>query len=256
MIMKNVMKSKLLRQLLCSFALLTFLSACSATIPPTQTPAKRSANEFAPKDVTYVIDVYDPIEGFNRGVYKFNYYFDKYVFLPVVSVYEFLLPKFFQDRVSSFVDNVYEFNNLTNSLFQLEFKKAGITVSRFAVNTSFGVLGLFDTATEMGLQRQNEDFGQTLGHYGVGHGPFIVLPVIGPSNLRDTTGLVADTVAFSTLGPPAWVDDDDATLAFNVVTGVDKRHREKFRYYENGTPFEYDMVRLLYTKKRELDIGR
>jgi phospholipid-binding lipoprotein MlaA len=254
--MKDVMKSKIVRRLLFALTLSIFLTGCATTLPPTEVPAQRSVDEYVHKDVVYTIDVYDPIEGFNRGVYKFNYYFDKFIFLPVVSVYEFILPKFFQDRVSSAVDNIFEFNNLTNSLLQLEFKKAGVTVSRFAVNSTFGVLGMFDTASEMGLQRQNEDFGQTLGYYGVGHGPFIVLPVIGPSNLRDTTGLVVDAAAFSTLGPPAWVDDDDATLAFNIVSAVDKRHREKFRYYENGTPFEYDLVRLLYTKKRELDIDR
>jgi phospholipid-binding lipoprotein MlaA len=250
------MKNRIIRRLLIAFALSIFLTGCASTLPPAQTPAQRPVDEFVKEDVVYTIDVYDPIEGFNRGVYKFNFYFDKYIFLPVVSVYEFILPKFFQDRVSRFVDNVFEFNNLTNSLLQLEFKKAGITVSRFAVNTTFGVLGMFEMAEDMGLQRQNEDFGQTLGHYGVGHGPFLMLPVLGPSNLRDTTGLVADAAAFSYLGPPAWVDDDDITMAFNIVTAVDKRHREKFRYYETGTPFEYDLVRMLYTKKRELDIAR
>ena len=254
--MKNVINSSIFRKLLFALTLSILLTGCASTLPPAETPAKRPVDEYVHKDVVYTIDVYDPIEGFNRGVYKFNYYFDKYIFLPVVSVYEFILPKFFQDRVSSAVDNIFEFNNLTNSLLQLEFKKAGITVSRFVINTTFGVLGMFDTAAEAGLQRQNEDFGQTLGHYGVGHGPYLVLPVLGPSNLRDTTGLVADAAAFSYLGPPAWIDDDDVTLAFNIVTAVDKRHREKFRYYETGTPFEYDLVRMLYTKKRELDIAR
>jgi phospholipid-binding lipoprotein MlaA len=254
--MTDFKKSTILRGLLVALTFSIFLTGCASTLPPVEEPAKRPVDEFVREDVVYTIDIYDPIEGFNRGVYKFNYYFDKYVFLPVVNVYQFFVPKFFQRRVSSFVDNVFEFNNLTNSLLQLEFKKAGITVSRFAVNTTFGVLGTFDTASEMGLQRQNEDFGQTLGHYGVGHGPFIMLPIVGPSNLRDTTGLVTDAVAFSLLGPPAWVDDDDLTLAFNITTAVDARSREQFRYFETGTPFEYDLVRMLYTKKRELDIAR
>ncbi len=166
------------------------------------------------------------------------------------------MPDYAEDRVSSFVDNVYEFNNFTNNLLQLKLKKTGITLSRFVINTTVGVAGLWDPATHWGLRRQPEDFGQTLGHYGVGHGPYIVLPVFGPSNLRDTTGLVTDAVAFSVAGPPAWVDDDTTTLVFTGVAAVDKRKRIPFRYYGSGSPFEYEQIRMLYTKKRELDIAK
>ena len=83
-----------------------------------------------------------------------------------------------------------------------------------------------------------------------------MLPLLGPSNLRDTTGLVADAITFNNLGPPAWVDDDTVTLVFTGVTAVDKRHRMPFRYYGTGTPFEYDMVRLLYTSQREIVIQK
>jgi phospholipid-binding lipoprotein MlaA len=234
-------------------AALLLLSGCAAEVPHQQ-PPMRTAAEYAPPDKQYAIDVYDPIEGFNRGVYRFNFYFDKYFFLPVVRTYEFILPVFVQDRISKFVDNVYEFNNFTNSLLQGKFKKTGITLSRFVVNSVAGIGGLFDPATSMGLARQNEDFGQTLGFYGVGDGPYLVLPILGPSNLRDTVGLAGDAAAFSYLGPPAWADSDEATYSFTGVAAVDKRHREKFRYYSTGTPFEYDMVRLLYAKKRQLDV--
>ena len=234
-----------------------FLSGCS-TVPkpgPDSEPAMRQQADLVPEGTILDVEVYDPIEGFNRGVFRFNYYFDKYLFLPLVSVYQFILPDYVEDRISSFVDNVYEFNNFTNSLLQLKFKKTGITLSRFVVNTTVGVAGLWDPATKWGMHRQPEDFGQTLGHYGVGHGPYIVLPVFGPSNLRDTTGLVTDTVAFSVAGPPAWVDDDDVTLAFTALTAVDRRKRIPFRYYGSGSPFEYEQIRMLYTKKRELDIA-
>ena len=254
--MNNSFYRTLLKKWLLALLALAILSGCAATVPSSDRPAMRSVSEFVKPDVEYVIDVYDPLEGFNRGVYKFNFYFDKYIFLPVVNVYEFLIPPFFQRRVSNFVDNVFEFNNLTNSLFQLQFKKAGITVSRFVVNTTFGVLGLFDTASEMGLQRQNEDFGQTLGYYGVGNGAYLVLPVLGPSNLRDTAGLATDGLLFSLVGPAAWIDDDAVTYTFSGVTAVDRRHREAFRYYSTGSPFEYDLIRLLYTQKRRVDNAR
>jgi len=82
------------------------------------------------------------------------------------------------------------------------------------------------------------------------------LPILGPSNLRDTTGVVTDAVAFSYAGPPAWVDDDDVTLAFNIVAAIDKRSRQSFRYYRSGSPFEYDLIRMLYTAKREIEIDK
>jgi phospholipid-binding lipoprotein MlaA len=234
-----------------------FLSGCS-TLPkpgPDTEPAIRQQADLVPEGTILDVEVYDPMEGFNRGAYRFNYYFDKFLFLPIVATYQFIMPDYFEDRVSSFVDNVYEFNNFTNNLLQLKFKKTGITLSRFVINTTVGVAGLWDPSTHWGLRRQPEDFGQTLGHYGVGHGPYIVLPVFGPSNLRDTTGLVTDAVAFAVAGPPAWVDDDTTTLVFTGVAAVDKRKRMPFRYYGSGSPFEYEQIRLLYTKKRELDIA-
>ncbi|MBW2518864.1 MAG: VacJ family lipoprotein [Deltaproteobacteria bacterium] len=246
------------------YAMLTVLlsvfmvSGCS-TLPKTEPETQPPMHEFTevvPQDKEFAVQVYDPLEGFNRGVYRFNYYFDKYLFLPVVRTYQFILPDYAENRVSNFIDNVYEFNNFTNNLLQLKFKQTGITLARFAINTTVGIAGLWDPATSWGLYRQTEDFGQTLGHYGVGHGPYLVLPVLGPSNLRDTTGLVGDTLAFNNLGPPYWVDDDDVTLAFTVVTAIDKRKRVPFRYYGSGSPFEYEQIRMLYTKKRELEIDK
>ena len=234
-----------------------FLSGCS-TVPkpgPDFEPAKRQQEDLVPEGTVLDVEVYDPIEGFNRGAYRFNYYFDKFLFLPIVSVYQFIMPDYAEDRVSSFVDNVYEFNNFTNNLLQLKFKETGITLARFVVNTTVGIAGLWDPATHWGMRRQPEDFGQTLGHYGVGHGPYIVLPIFGPSNLRDTTGLVTDAVAFSVAGPPAWVDDDTTTLVFTGVAAIDRRKRIPFRYYGSGSPFEYEQIRMLYTKKRELEIA-
>jgi phospholipid-binding lipoprotein MlaA len=233
-------------------------AGCSTTPKPPidLEPPKHTAEEVLKETVVYPIDIYDPLEGFNRRMYTFNYYFDKYLYLPVVNTYAFITPDYMEDRVSDFVDNVFEFNNFTNNLLQLKFKQAGITLGRFVTNSTIGIAGLWDPATGMGMSEQLEDFGQTLGHYSVGHGPYIVLPVFGPSNLRDTTGLVTDSALFATTGPPAWVDDDDVTLVFTGVSAIDRRHRQPFRYYRSGSPFEYEMIRMLYTRKREMEIAR
>jgi phospholipid-binding lipoprotein MlaA len=105
------------------------------------------------------------------------------------------------------------------------------------------------------VPQHREDFGQTLGVWGVGDGPYMVLPVLGPSNLRDTTGMITDRVAFSLIDPfgaSSFQTEYPPVLALNAINA---RDRIEFRYYQTGSPFEYDLVRFFYTKKRELDIA-
>jgi len=237
------------------------LSGCS-TLPKTTAetqPPERTIEQVVHTDDKLASEIYDPLEGFNRGTYRFNYYFDKFVFLPIVGVYSFIMPDYFEKRVSNFVDNIFEFNNFTNNLLQFKFKQTGITLARFAINSTVGIAGLWDPATSMNLHRQTEDFGQTLGHWGVGSGPYLVLPILGPSSLRDTTGLVADYVAFNLAVDEVendWMRDNDVRLIFSAVSAVDKRKRQPFRYYGTGSPFEYELVRMLYAAKREIDVDK
>lgn len=257
-----ILMNNTMRLIIIAVACLLLLSAAGCATSPksdldlTYALPRHQARDIIKDDVRYAVDVYDPLEGMNRRIYTFNYYFDKFLYLPVVNTYEFITPDYVEDRVSSFVDNVFEFNNFVNNLLQFKVKETCITLARFLVNTTVGVAGLWDPATGWGMPRQTEDFGQTLGRWGVANGPYIVLPVFGPSNLRDTTGLVVDSVAFSTLGPPMWVDNEDAELIFMGVSAVDKRHRESFRYFQSGSPFEYDMIRMLYTSKRQIEIAK
>jgi phospholipid-binding lipoprotein MlaA len=234
------------------------LGGCSTlprTVPDTR-PPQRTYEKLVNADREHPLEIYDPLEGFNRGTYRFNYYFDKYIFLPVVGAYDFILPDCMKDRISSFIDNVFEFNNLLNNILQFKWKGAGATLSRLVINSTVGIGGLWDPATRWGMYRQPEDFGQTLGHYGAGNGPYLVLPILGPSNLRDTIGIAGDAAGFATIGPVAWVESNTASRSFTGVSSVDRRHRQPFRYYGTGSPFEYEMVRLFYTKKRELEIAR
>jgi len=239
---------------LLTLLVLLFLCGCATSQP--EIPAMRPVSEYVKPDVTYPIDVYDPLEKFNRGVYRFNYYFDKYLFLPVTNVYETITPDPVEDRVSNFFANVRQLFTLANCVLQLKPECAADTVGRIIVNTTLGIGGLWDPATTMGIRRHNEDFGQTLGHYGVGNGPYLMLPIFGPSNLRDTTGLVTDTVAFSLLDPFNFEHNEELGMAYVGLYAVDARHRVEFRYYETGSPFEYELVRLLYTKYRQLEIEK
>jgi phospholipid-binding lipoprotein MlaA len=147
-----------------------------------------------------------------------------------------------------------QITNFTNSLLQQKWKKAGITTARFVVNSTVGIAGLWDPASGWGLYRQQEDFGQTLGHYGVGTGAYVVLPVVGPSNLRDTTGLVVDTVAFTVIDPLNFDHNEAWEIPFNTGYIVDKRKRIPFRYHGTGSPFEYELVRMLNTQFRAFQV--
>lgn len=229
------------------------LAGC-ATQPPAG-KARYNVADFEKPDTPHPLAVSDPIEPVNRGLYRFNYYFDRFLFLPVVNAYEFVVPDYAEHRVSNFFDNIGEFKNFTNGVLQLKPESAGTTLSRFLINTTAGVLGFWDPATGWGLQRQDEDFGQTLGHYGVGGGPYLVLPVLGPSNARDTTGIVADGVAFSSVDPLNF-DNNGLEGPYYTLNAIDARSRQPFRYYKSGSPFEYEFVRLLYTEKRKLQIAK
>jgi len=230
---------------------LTFCG-CASTTPtlPPEEPAMHSVSEI---DDDYIARVNDPWEGFNRSMYKFNYNFDKYVFLPVVNTYEFITPTFVQKGLSNFFNNIGEICTLYNSLFQLKGEKAMMTTGRFLTNSTIGIAGLFDPATPIGLERQNEDFGQTLGYWGVGTGPYLVLPVFGPGTVRSASGLAVDSGVHYTLVNEVDLDDDLQT-GITALNTIDTRHQQPFRYYDSGYPFEYYMVRFLSREKRELAV--
>ena len=241
--------------LLILFALLSGCSTLPVMAPDSQPPMRRYEDLVKlPAGQKPLLAVSDPIQGFNRGAYRFNYYFDKFLFMPVVNGYRFVMPDYAEKRVSNFYDNIYEIETFTNSLLQLKLKKTGITTARFVVNSTVGIAGLWDPATRMGLHRQEEDFGQTLRHYGVGNGPYVVLPVAGPSNVRDTTGMVVDSVAMNAIDPLNFDHNEEYEVPYNILYAVDKRKRIPFRYYGTGSPFEYEMVRLLNTKFREFQV--
>lgn len=135
----------------------------------------------------------DPLEGMNRGIYKFNDMADKAVIKPVAKTYKTVTPSPLRKGVNNFFSNLGMLTTIVNDLLQLKFAHAFTDTGRFVINSTFGVLGVMDVASMDGIERRREDFGQTLGHWGVGTGPYLVLPFLGASNLRDFAGLVVDT---------------------------------------------------------------
>lgn len=138
-------------------------------------------------------DPRDPIEPVNRAVHRFNEGFDRAVLKPVAEGYRAVTPSLAQSGLRNFFSNLDDVTVVANDFLQFKLKQGAHDFMRLAFNSSFGLFGLLDISSEMGLQKHNEDFGQTLGHWGVGSGPYLVLPFIGPGNLRDSTAFAIDT---------------------------------------------------------------
>jgi len=134
----------------------------------------------------------DPLEPLNRAVYQFNDGLDKAVMKPIATVYREVLPDFMRTGVTNFFNNLYDILTALNGLLQGKIADAASDVGRIAVNTTIGIAGLFDVATEIGLEKHKEDFGQTLGRWGIGAGPYLQIPFFGPSSFRDAVGTFAD----------------------------------------------------------------
>ncbi len=195
----------------------------------------------------------DPLEGMNRGVYKFNDVADKAVIKPIAGAYKAVLPSPVRSGVSNFFGNLNTFVSVINDLLQFKFDKAVEGAGRFVINSTFGIAGLIDVASMDGIEKRNEDFGQTLGYWGVGSGPYIVLPFLGPSNLRDTTGFVVDTLAFD---PITYVDDPATRNSARALKYLDKRAQllPGSDLLDEAALDPYAFMRDAYSQRRENQI--
>lgn len=138
----------------------------------------------------------DPWEGVNRAVFRFNDTVDAWTLKPIAKGYQYITPQFLQDGVHNMFSNAGDVTNLANNLLQAKPAAAGKDVARLLFNTTFGLAGFFDVGTRMGLQRSDEDFGQTLGYWGVPSGPYVMLPLLGPSTVRDALAKYPDTYTY------------------------------------------------------------
>lgn len=162
----------------------------------------------------------DPLEGMNRGIYKFNDTADKAVIKPIAGAYKAVVPSPLRTGVNNFFTNLGTVVTIINDLLQFKLSQAMDDTGRFAINTTFGIAGLIDVASMDNIEKHNEDFGQTLGHWGWKDSTYIVLPFLGPSTLRDTGGLVVDSAFFD---PIYYVEDVPARNTALAVKFVDRR---------------------------------
>jgi phospholipid-binding lipoprotein MlaA len=191
----------------------------------------------------------DPIEGFNRAIFTFNDGLDRYVLEPAATGFDYVVPDFAQRALRNGFDNLRFPIVFFNNLFQGKPGRAGQEFARFVVNTTVGLAGLMDPASTIGLQKENEDFGQTLGYWGVPPGPYLVLPFFGPSNVRDTGGLVVDS-AFRAIG---FFIPFVASVAMQGVDTLNRRAliRHEIQAERKAALDWYAAVRSAYSQYRE-----
>lgn len=248
---------KLLNSRIALALLALSLAACGSTPQPRYQDYPEpvfAADRIVPEDAVNVQAVYDPWEGMNKRIYNFNYHFDQWVFLPVVRGWRAAVPRPARVGVHNFFENFRDVRTMANSILQASPTKFFQSTGRVLVNSTIGLFGLIDVATSMGMPRPDEDFGQTLGRWGVGTGPYLVLPLLGPSNVRDGVGLYPDFLLQNYVQNDLLAQPVRAT-AF-LFDSIDTRAHTSFRYYETGSAFEYQMVRWLYSTKRELDVEK
>lgn len=186
------------------------------------------------------------MESFNRPVFTFNDTLDTYALRPIAKGYNYVTPQILDDGISNVFDNVGEVNNLANNLLQGKLHNAGVDTARLLINTTVGLLGFFDVATHAGLTRSNEDFGQTLAVWGLGSGPYVVVPFLGPSTPRDFTGTLADTTRIM-VGNIDHVPTRNSITATNVIdTRADLLESEKLI-----TGDKYTFIRNAYLQRRD-----
>jgi phospholipid-binding lipoprotein MlaA len=178
----------------------------------------------------------DPFEPFNRGVSRFNEGVDDAVLIPAATAYQKVLPSMVRTGVNNFFGNIGDVWSLANNVAQLKLQNSAETFMRLNVNTFFGLGGLLDVATEAGIPRHEEDFGQTLGHWGVRAGPYVVLPLLGPSTLRDTAAKPLDFYG----DPLGYVEDIPWRNSLTVLRVVDTRsqylQRRRSQVYDGNPP--------------------
>ncbi len=206
------------------------------------------------QDPLSFLDVYDPLESLNRYVFYFDRVMDKNLLKPAVNLYKTITPVFVRSRVSGFFQNLQEIPSGVNSLLQFKMKQTISAAFRLAINSTVGVFGLFDPASAIGLHHRHNSFANTLAFYGVGSGAYLMIPLIGPSSVRDLAGMVVDQQLESQINLGSIPEVIFHQPEWLVLYGINYRYTTSISYSDFSSPFLYDLIRFLYTRKRDLEI--
>ena len=237
------------------FAALAFLVALPLLSGCATAPDTKDADALAE-----FRQINDPLEPANRVIFAFNRAIDAAILKPLARIYRDFTPKVFQDAVSNILANLRTPVVLANDVLQGEGKRAGNTLARFVVNSTVGLGGMMDVASEISMPRHAEDFGQTLAVWGAPEGPYLMLPLFGPSNPRDLVGLAADYFSDPINWYAANTSREFITYSRTGTTGVDTRasHMKELDDLERTSLDYYAAIRSLYRQRRadEISNGR
>ncbi len=197
---------------------------------------------------TGALDDRDPWEGFNRGVYSFNQTMDDFLFDPIGEGYNFIMPEFLDTGISNFFSNIGQVPVIANDILQFKFDQAVNDIVRFFLNSTFGLLGFFDISTEAGLPSSKADFGQTLAHYGVDSGPYLVVPFLGPATVRHAAGFAVD----GALNPIFYIDNDMTKAGLLTLSFIDVKSDilSAVDLLEEAAVDKYEFTKNAYFEKR------
>jgi len=229
-----------------------------APLAPSDDPSEDPLFGDSP-DVEVIEPDVDPWEPFNRAVFSVNRQLNRFVFFPIADGYQFVMPEPGQDAIHRAFLNINSTAVLANDLLQLRFKRAGVTGLRFVLNTTIGFVGLLDAAKHWGLERHHADFGQTLALMGVGSGPYLVMPILGPTTVRDGVGTIVDR-AFMPLTYVLGPISPTTQLISNIVMGTGmgfttlEENEDDLRELEKASVDFYAALRSAYLQQRHAQI--
>jgi phospholipid-binding lipoprotein MlaA len=228
-----------------------FAEAIAAESAAGSTPEPQAASPLVTPADAPPMYTYDPWERLNRFTYRFNARFDEAIFLPVADTYR-RAPRPIRAGIHNFLGNLAEIDSVINYTLQWRLKYGWRSFERLAINSTIGIGGLFDVATKLKLPGSPTGFATTLAKWGMHPGPYLVIPLLGPSTLRDGVGFLADygaeygiNVVNLYRGGVSW--------GLGTVNAIDQRANINFRYYSGGSPFEYETIRFLYVRRRLIE---
>jgi len=214
------------------------------------------ANLYAVDEVTPAdapsMTTYDPLERLNRFTYRFNALWDENIFLPVSNGYR-KLPSPVRTGVHNFFGNLAEVDSVVNFALQGRLGYGVRSLGRFVINTTVGIGGLFDVATKVNLTAAPTGFGTTLSKWGMHPGPYLVIPFLGPSTLRDGVGLLGDYGIEYGVDAGGLYRNSSRSWMLGGANAIDQRSSIDFRYYSTGSAFEYETIRFLYVRRRLIE---
>ena len=196
----------------------------------------------------------DPLEGFNRAMFGFNDILDSILLVPIAKAYRFIMPETLREMGRNFFENLNEPVVAINDLLQGDFNNAGVSVGRLAINSTIGLFGFFEVAERLDLKQHPADFGQTLHSYGVGSGPFVMLPFFGPSTIRDTAGTGIDSL----LNPIGYLLDVETRIYLKASEIVVKREAvlDQVEKLREGSVDFYAAVKSSWLQKRAVELRK